>query len=169
MKYIKNVSTLEELKKEYKKLALKLHPDMPTGNEQAMKDLNNEYDSLFAKLKNTHKNNEGEFYTKETEETMSEWKEIINDLFSLKMIDVEIEVIGSFLWVTGNTKPYKDSLKKIGLKWGAKKQAWYLSPKGYKRHGKKNYEMNEIRSMYGSKMIKKSKKEEKTKVLQSSF
>ncbi len=50
MKYIKNVETLEELKKAYKKLALKLHPDCG-GNEEEMKILNNEYDELFSKLK----------------------------------------------------------------------------------------------------------------------
>ena len=65
MKYIKNGETLEELKKAYKKLALKLHLDCG-GNEEEMKILNNEYDELFSKLKNTHKNKEGETYTKET-------------------------------------------------------------------------------------------------------
>lgn len=151
--YIKEVETLEELKQVYKKLALKHHPDCG-GDEEAMKLINNEYDSLFEKLKHIHKNKDNEFYEKETTETPEEWREIISQLLNLKMQNVLIEVIGSFLWVSGETKPYKEELKALGLKWGNKKKAWYLSPKGYKRHGKKDYDMNKIRNMYGSQTVK---------------
>lgn len=151
-KFIKNVETLEELKQVYKKLALKHHPDCG-GDEETMKAINNEYDLLFSKLKNIHKNKDNEFYEKETAETPEEWREIISELLNLKMQNVLIEVIGSFLWVSGETKPYKEALKSLGLKWGNKKKAWYLSPKGYKRFGKKNYDMSKIRTMYGSQSV----------------
>ena len=55
MKFIKDVTTLEELKRVYKKLALKYHPDMG-GTDKEMAQINNEYEALFDKLKNTHKN-----------------------------------------------------------------------------------------------------------------
>lgn len=160
MKYIKNVSTLEELKQKYKKLAMKMHPDRG-GDEEEMKVLNNEYDELFKQLKNTHKNKDGEFYTKETEETAEEWRDILEKLFSLNMVDVEIEVVGSFLWLSGNTQPYKEHLKELKMKWSPKKKMWYLSPKGYKKFGKKNFEMDEIRGMYGSQKVKKETKKRK--------
>lgn len=154
-KLIAEVETLEELKQVYKKLALIHHPDRG-GDEEIMKQLNNEYDDLFDKLKNTHKNSEGEFYTKETEEVSEEWRELISKLLKLKMIAVEIEVIGSFLWVSGNTRPYKEQLGKngLGLRWSNKKKAWYKSPKGYRRFTRKEYDMKDIRTMYGSQKIK---------------
>ena len=65
MKFIKDVTTLEELKRVYKKLALKYHPDMG-GTDKEMAQINNEYEALFDKLKNTHKNKEGEYYQKLT-------------------------------------------------------------------------------------------------------
>lgn len=157
MKYIKNVETLEELKKVYKKLALKLHPDCG-GNEEEMKILNNEYDELFSRLKNIHKNKDGESYTKETTETPEEFKDIINQLFSLKMIDVEIEIVGTFIWVTGNTKLYKDNLKAFNFRYSPKKYAWYKAPADYKKRSRKNYDMNTIRGMYGSQKVKGSGK-----------
>ncbi|MDR1567652.1 MAG: molecular chaperone DnaJ [Streptococcaceae bacterium] len=152
MKYIKNVETLEELKKVYKKLALKLHPDCGGSNE-AMAALNNEYDELFSRLKNVHKNKDGESYTKETAETSEEFKDIINQLFSLKMVDVEIEIVGTFIWITGNTKLYKDCLKTLSFRYSPKKYAWYKAPADYKKRSRKNYDMDAIRGMYGSQKV----------------
>ena len=155
--YIKNVSTLEELKKEYKRLAMIHHPDCG-GDTEIMKLINNEYDYLFPKLKNTHKNKEGQFYEKENKtEDVGEWKDLIDKLISLQMIKVSIEIIGSFVWVSGETKPYKEELKKLGFKWSQNKTAWYMAPEGYKRHSRKQYELNEIRDMYGSSTIKNEK------------
>lgn len=162
VKLIKNVETLEELKKVYKKLALKHHPDCG-GDEEIMKALNNEYDELFEKLKNTHKDKDGDFYSKETTETPDEFREIIYKLLALKMEGVLIEVIGCFLWVSGNTKPYKDQLGKngVGLKWGKKKAAWYHSPEGYRRFSKKTTSLEEIREIYGSQKVNNKRQERK--------
>ncbi|MHC5250363.1 molecular chaperone DnaJ [Enterococcus sp. LJL90] len=155
MTYIQKVTTLEELKKEYKRLVLLYHPDCG-GDEEIMKQINNEYDELFPKLKHKHVNKEGERYEKDTDELPNEWRDILSHLLGLKMVGVTIEVIGSFLWVSGNTKPYKQDLGKEGLKmkWSPNKQAWYLSPKGYRKHGKKTFEMDDIRSMYGSQQVR---------------
>lgn len=160
MKYIKNVETLEELKKTYKKLTLKLHPDCG-GSDEKMKILNNEYDILFEKLKNHHKNKEGETYTKETEETSEQFKDILNKLFSLKMEKVEIEIVGSFIWLTGNTKPYREEIKELKFRYSPKKYAWYKAPNDYKKRSRKNYDMETIRGMYGSQKVKDEKQEKK--------
>lgn len=160
MKYIKNVETLEELKKTYKKLALKLHPDCGGSNEE-MAQLNNEYDELFSKLKNTHKNKDRETYTKETTETPEQFKDIINQLFNLKMENVEIEIVGTFIWLTGNTKEYKDSIKEQGFRYSGNKKAWYKAPDDYKKRSRKNYDMSTIRGMYGSTKVNQGKKEER--------
>lgn len=145
--FFKAIETLEELKRQYRELAMKNHPDRG-GDVEVMKAINNEYDKLFAQVKDTHKNKEGETYTKETPETATEFKDIIDKL--IKMQGVEIEVIGCFLWLSGNTKEHKDAIKALGFRWHSKKKMWYKAPEGYKRWGKKEYSMNEIRGMYGT-------------------
>lgn len=106
MKYLReSIRTQEELKKEYHRLCLKLHPDVGGGNEE-MKILNAEYEILFERVKNIHVNKNGETYERETEETPEAFQALITEL--LKMDGIEIEIIGCFVWVSGNTKPHKE-------------------------------------------------------------
>lgn len=147
MKYFTNIQTLEELKKEYKKLALENHPDRG-GDVEVMKAINAEYDIMFNKVKDIHINAKGETYTKENTETPSEFKDIIDKL--IRMEGLEIEIIGCFIWLSGNTRAHKDNIKALGFKWHSTKKMWYKAPEDYRKRSKKKYSIEEIRDMYGT-------------------
>ena len=51
--YFKNVQTLDELRKQYKDLLKKYHPDNG-GSEDITKAINVEYEKLFKILKDNH-------------------------------------------------------------------------------------------------------------------
>lgn len=157
-KYFARCTTLEELKAEYKKLVMIHHPDRG-GDLATMQEINAEYDYLFPQLKNKHKNKDGEAYEKENEEAPNEFKDLMETL--IRMDGVHIEIIGCFVWVSGDTKPHKDQLKELGFRWHSKKLCWYKAPADYKRHGRKQYGMDEIRSMYGVQYKADGKAKEK--------
>lgn len=152
MKWFNNPKTLEELKKEYKRLAMQHHPDMG-GSTEEMQEINNEYEKLFDQLKNIHQNAEGEFYTSSsgTTETASEFMDIVSALIQLD--GIAIEVCGSWLWVTGDTRPHKATLKELKFRWSSNKQAWYFHHDGYRKRSKKQMSLDEIRNVYGSEKI----------------
>ena len=147
--FIPAPQTAEELKSQYRKLAFQYHPDCG-GTDQDMKAVNNEYDALFPKLKDIHQNKDGEKYTarESTTETAADFKNLIAEL--MKFDNIEIEVIGCFIWLSGNTKPYKERLKELRFNWHSKKLCWYLKPEDYRRKSRRNYDLDEIRNMYGS-------------------
>lgn len=45
-----------------------------------------------------------------------------------KLKDVEFEVIGSWVWASGETREHKDELKKAGFRFSGNRQAWYWKP-----------------------------------------
>ena len=141
--------TLEELKAQYRRLAMEHHPDRG-GSEETMKSINNEYDVLFPRLKDVHQTKDGVKYTakQENPETADNFKDLIDKL--MRMDRIVIEVIGCFVWVTGDTKPHKEELKELRFHWHNKKSAWYLKPEDYRRQSRKEYNLDEIRNMYGS-------------------
>ena len=153
MKYFKDVHTQEELKAAYRKLAKQYHPDLnpDTDTTAIMKEINAEYEYLFARVGNTFRNSKGETYTKTTTETAEDFINIINMIIRFK--GIEIELIGSWLWVTGDTKPYKDTLKELGFKWASKKSAWCWHQDEWKRR-RSNKSLAEIRMTYGSQVFK---------------
>lgn len=75
MKYFKEVQSLEDLKKQFKKLAMKHHPDRG-GDQETMKAINNEYDKLFPiwKAKDNIKSDETSESTRNEFYTRNGWK-----------------------------------------------------------------------------------------------
>ena len=150
---IKKAQNLEELKKAYRKLSLKFHPDCG-GTNAEMAELNNLYESMFEKLKHVHVDGKA---PKESTETSADFIKIINEL--IKYDDINIDIIGSWLWVGGNTYAIKDELKKLGFKWSKGKSKWYFTADvttSKKRYGKKSYE--DLKSIYGCETIQKASK-----------
>ena len=147
MTYFNNPATLVELKSQYRELAHKHHPDNG-GDGEIMKAVNSEYERLFPKLKDVRQTADGKTYTKENAETANQFIDLIDRL--MRMEGIVIEIIGCFVWVTGNTKPNKDALKELKFRWHSTKTAWYLKPDDYRKRSRKEYDMDEIRGMYGT-------------------
>ena len=164
MKYFNNCKTAEELKKEYRKLVMKLHPDIIGGDGEGFNEMRNEYEKLWERLKNVHANSEGKTYTatKKTEETPQNFIHIINVLIILN--DIEVETCGSWVRVSGDTQQHREVLKQLNFKWAHKKQAWYYHTEPYKKRSNRELTLDEIRDMFGSQ--KYEAKEEKQPVLQ---
>ncbi len=149
MKWFSNPQTLEELQKQYKTLAKQHHPDCG-GNTSNMQEINVEYDNLFTILKTCHTS---------TQETTAEQDKAYNQIFKdiiskiVNLVGVEIEIIGSWIWATGNTYQYKAILKELGFKWCKNKTAWAWHDDSYKKKSKKQFNMDEIRTMFNAKKV----------------
>lgn len=88
MKWFTEVTSIEELRSQYKALALKNHPDVG-GSVKAMREINAEYDTLFARLKAKRKEGE-ESHTYDENEEDKAFKAVLNQIISYQM---EIKII----------------------------------------------------------------------------
>ena len=149
MKYFNYISNLDELRSEYKKLIKKYHPDNG-GSVRAMQEVNNEYETLFAQLKkqaNQASDNQTDTFNFESDVVL---RDVVNKIINF---NVEIEIIGCWIWVTGDTYPVKENLKKLNFQWSGKRKAWYFHSEPYKKRSKKILSLDEIRNYYGSEKV----------------
>ena len=98
MKYFTNCHNLDELKKEYRRLAVKHHPDHG-GDTATMQAINAEYEAAFNRLKAQHNAAADERH--QTTEAPEEFIRIIGLLLTIPGLVVEL--CGSWLWISGNT------------------------------------------------------------------
>lgn len=154
MKYFDNCPTLDSAKAEYKKLAIKLHPDRSGYDSTAdFQEMQNQFEN--------YKPEEEKFKGEYTNWNAKEYAKIIEQLMQIK--DIEIEICGSWIWLNGDTKPVKEQIKEIDTGetmrrgWSKSKSKWYFSPKDYKKKSSKELSIEEIRGLYGSKKVKPKK------------
>lgn len=156
MTYFKNINSIDELKKMYRKLCQLNHPDNG-GNVNAMAAINNEYKELFNRLKAAY-NKAAEADTtgkaRPINEAPEEFIDIISTLVALKCLTVEL--CGSWIWIGGETKENKDTLKAIGCRWASKKKLWYWRSEKDACKGRGSKSMDYIRNTYGSEVYSTS-------------
>lgn len=153
-KYFKNTNSIEDLKKQYRKLAMIYRPDVSKEEnaEAIMKKINNEYEQLFVYISAHQTDKQRETAQKQGHAMNDGYREFINKIIHIP--DVEIEICGSWIWISGETKPYKDIIKNAGAFWASKKTMWYWRPQEYKQtFNKKSMSMDYIREKYGSEKI----------------
>ena len=149
--YFENITTLDELKKAYRVLAMKHHPDRG-GDLETMKLINSQHDVLFETLKALHNADAAQDGSKKraTTETAEEFRDIIVEL--LKLDGLTVELCGSWLWIGGETKAHKDKLKALKCRWSSNKKLWYWHHEeaGRNRWRRRKTTIGEIRLKYGS-------------------
>lgn len=116
MKYFKNVETLEELRKQYKELLKKYHPDNPNGSTEATQEVNAEYDTLFKTLKDRHEHGASDTNDNKTDYNNMKYdfsedeklREVLQHIVTME--NINIEIVGCWIWIDGNTYEHKDTL-----------------------------------------------------------
>lgn len=151
MNYFEKCISVNDVKKRYKNLAKRLHPDLG-GSDEQMKALNAQYEKCLenrngSTVRGTDGiNREYKFDAAKERDIM----EKLAELYSKRLGDnVEIALAGTWLWITGDTKAVKEKIKECGFRFAPLKKAWSWHPGTYHRRHGKTYSMDEIARAHG--------------------
>ena len=170
MKHFSSVTSLDELKLQYKKLAFKNHPDRG-GKTEVMQEINSEYEQLLNRIINeaskdqyqdSSENGRG-FWSSRSEhsEVEKKVKQAIDAIINLDGLNIEI--IGVWVWVSGDTKQHKDKLKEAGFVWNRVQCKWVFI--GKKSNGRGRMTLDQMRELHGSQKVKKTRMAEERQLL----
>ena len=97
MKWFQGITTLNELRKEYRRLVIKHHPDNG-GSDEIVKEINVEYDFLFKKLKTDFEHKSTFQQATDKQKQQYDWQkniQIRDTILQLSRFkDISVEVIG---------------------------------------------------------------------------
>jgi len=168
--YFSECTNQEEAKKLYKELARQHHPDMG-GDLRTMQEINAEYARFQAegakteareRQRTAHADNRksaADFH--DLDEVGEQIRTMIE--FALNLDGVEIELMGLWVWLTGNTKAHREAFKawnethETRWKWSPKKTAWYFA--SVPSFNRKDTTLDEIRNAYGSQKFTRREEE----------
>lgn len=169
--YFENCHTIEEGKARYRELCKQHHPDAG-GDTATMQEVN----QAWAKFQSDHAKSEARTRQKQAhaegrksagdyhdlDEVGEKLRAVIE--FALNLEGVEVELMGLWVWLTGNTKAHRETIKQWNadhpetrIKWAPKKTAWYFA--GVPTFNRQDNSLEEIRNRYGSQKFSKREEE----------
>lgn len=153
--YFDHCQTLAELKAEYRRLAIQNHPDHG-GDVATMQAINAEHDRAFSRLKAAADAAADADGKPRSTEQAEDFRRVLSALMPLR--GLSIELCGSWLWITGQTRQHAEALKAAGCYWASKKRAWYWRPAGPRMGKHREKSMDEIRIRYGSATLREEER-----------
>jgi len=156
--FFKGIKSIVEAKRLYRKLCLNHHPDRG-GDLETMKQVNIQYSQFVSNCAQFYPENEGnetetdnyKYSKEEFDQELDRFKTVLDAIMHLD--GISIEIIGDWVWVSGNTKPHKEVLKGLNFKWAPQKSAWNWHDYEWKPKWRKNHSLDEIRGIHGNKKV----------------
>lgn len=124
MQKMSKSETLEDLKRVYSDEYSEVCYDV-----DLLKDLDLAYEDSFDAVRCLHRTKSGKVYSTESaanHETVGFFPEFVEAISNMN--DVYFNIEGTWMWVSGNTKPHREELKRLGLRWAPKRKMWYKKP-----------------------------------------
>ena len=146
------------VKKQFRDLAMEYHPDV-AGSESTriMQDIIAEYHAILKSFSGGkfHSANNKEYEYNYSESYEQRLVDKLNDILGLKLANIVIEVVGSWIWVGGTSKDQASLFNRngVGMKWSKKQGRWYWSPTKYKRRSS-GLSYEQIKSAYGATEVR---------------
>lgn len=169
--YFQNCTNQAEAKALYRELVKQHHPDAG-GDTKTMQDINSEYarfQSEGAKTEARERQRTAHTENRKSAADFHDLDEVGEQIrimieFALSLEGVEIELMGLWVWLTGNTKAHREVFKQwndshdapLKWKWSHKKTAWYFA--GVPTFNRKETTLDEIRNTYGSQKFSRAQR-----------
>lgn len=145
-------NTVEQVKTLFKTLARKYHPDLG-GDTALMQEVNNCYHQALQRVQYNNVGDNNHYrYDDVTEHNVADK---LYDILSVVTEEVIVELVGNWIWISGDTKPIKDNLKEVGCRWSNKRKMWYWTATAGKGRWASKLSYGEIKQKYGSEIARK--------------
>jgi hypothetical protein len=143
-------SDLDQITKNYRQIIKVAHPDQG-GTSAWFIAVRQAYQIILAQYQYVHTSFDGNGQTKQEtvnipEELQKKLSELLDNITDELLI---IQIMGEWLWCTGNTYPNREKLKELNFKFSKNKLAWYWHNGEYSKKHHKKYSLDEIESLHG--------------------